>query len=435
MLGQYAYLKIVLTRHDKWLLGAVLVSLLSLPLPHLLPMHVTSLLQGQVSLRSSIYADEAAQEVQWLNKEKLHWMCRVSSEQSTKVCGFSLAFDPSFDWHDAYGLRVHLAAQSKNTFFRIYLRNSLPGVALLDAENAQYNQMMLPASETNHSVDIAFNEFSLADWWLATHSVPSQYSNAQFDRITSLGVDLSSPTAIGDHELRLAELSLLRPYITARTCFISVLALWIFLLVTLSVQRLWLRRLLTQQARGNLATQRQAVVDFEDSAPAFCEIPQDDLTGIYNRQGFIDYWTQASRLWADNDTMALLVVNLDQFAAIGQSWGKDVKDQALLAVADGLKSHVRPQDKLARWHEGQFILLCPLTTHAEALKLAEKLRHHINLISFEEPQPLVLSACIGVTLFHASRPLEQAYARCESALNDAQATGNRVIDCGASGLE
>ncbi|RYZ85306.1 MAG: hypothetical protein EOO68_30425, partial [Moraxellaceae bacterium] len=73
MLGQYAYLKIVLTRHDKWLLGAVLVSLLSLPLPHLLPMHVTSLLQGQVSLRSSIYADEATQEVQWLNKEKLHW--------------------------------------------------------------------------------------------------------------------------------------------------------------------------------------------------------------------------------------------------------------------------------------------------------------------------------------------------------------------------
>ncbi|HMW48134.1 MAG TPA: hypothetical protein PKC70_07545, partial [Cellvibrionaceae bacterium] len=98
-------MRIVLTRHDKWLLGAIAFSLLCLPLPHLLPMRVTSLLQAQVSLRSSIYADSSDQEVQWLNKEKLHWICRVRAEYSAKACGFSLAFDPSLDWQDAYGLR------------------------------------------------------------------------------------------------------------------------------------------------------------------------------------------------------------------------------------------------------------------------------------------------------------------------------------------
>ncbi len=434
MVGRYAYLRIVLTRQDKWLLGAVLLSLLCLPLPHILPMRVTSLLEAEVSLRSSIYADEADQEVQWLNKEKLHWICRVRAEQSAKACGFSLAFDPSFNWQGAYGLRIQLAAQSKNSFFRLYVRNTVPGSAAAP-EEAQYNQMMLPAQDSNLPVDIAFSEFALADWWLASHPVASQYTIARFDRIGSLGVDLASPTAIGDHELQLAQLALLRPYITVQACYMAVLGFWLGLLVILSLQHLWLRRLLLNQAEANLAAQRAAVVEFEESAPAFCEIPQDDLTGIYNRQGFIDYWSQASRLWADNDSMALLVVNLDQYASIGAQFGREVKDQALLALADGLKSHVRPQDKLARWHEGQFMLLCPLTSHAQALQLAEKLRHHINLISFDDPAPILLSASIGVILFPAQALLEQAYNRCELALNTSVSAGNRVIDCGVLALE
>lgn len=435
MVGRYGFLRTVLTRQDKWLLGAVVVSLLCLPLPHLLPMRVTSLLQNQASLRSSIYADDADQDVQWLNKEKLHWICRVRAEYAAKACGFSLAFEPSLDWQGAYGLRIQLAAQSKNTFFRLYVRNKVPGALGTLPEDAQYNQMMLPAQDANQPVDIGFNEFALADWWLASHPVASPYNLARFDHVTSLGVDLSIPSALGDHELQLAQLALLRPYIGVQTCYLCVLGLWTALLTFLSLQRLWLRRLLLAQAQANIEAQRPAVVEFEESAPAFCEIPQDDLTGIYNRQGFIDYWTQASRLWADNDSMALLVVNLDQYTSIGEQFGREAKDQALLAMADALKSHMRPQDKLARWHEGQFILLCPLTSHAKALQLAEKLRHHINLISFDEPAPLVLSASIGVILFPAQAPLEEGYNRCELALNTALSQGNRVLDCGVFELE
>jgi diguanylate cyclase (GGDEF)-like protein len=435
MLGRYAYLRIVLTRHDKWLLCAIAFSLLCLPLPHLLPLRVTSLLDGQASLRSSIYADDTDHEVQWLNKEKLHWICRVRAKQSAKACGFSLAFEPSFNWQGAYGLRIHLAAQSKNWFFRLYVRNHVPGAAGSLPEDAQYNQMMLPTEDANKAVDIPFSEFALADWWLASHPVASRYNIARFDHVSSLGIDLSSPAALGDHELQLAQLALLRPYISEQACYLGVLGLWTSLLTWLSLQRLWLRRLLLAQAQANIEAQRPAVVEFEESAPAFCEIPQDDLTGIYNRQGFIDYWSQASRLWADNDSMALLVVNLDQYASIGEHFGRHVKDQALLALADALKSHMRPQDKLARWHEGQFILLCPLTSHAQALQLAEKLRHHINLISFDDPAPLGLSASIGVILFPAQALLEQAYNRCELALNTSATNGNRVLDCGVLSLD
>lgn len=351
------------------------------------------------------------------------------------ACGFSLGFEASLDWRGAYGVRIKLAAKSKNAYFRIYVRNALPQAQGGDVENTQYNQMLLPTDETNHPADITFNEFILADWWLASHQVPSQYNVAQFDRVTSFDVELFNPSVLGDHEVQILELALLRPYITARACYLSVLGLWMVLLVVFSVHRLRLRHLLTQQVQANLETMRFAVAEFEDREPPFCEIPQDDLTGIYNRQGFIDYWTQASRFWAADDSMALLVVQVDDMAAVEQGADKRSKDSALLAVVNGLKSHVRPQDKLARWHEGQFILLCPLTLHPEAIGLAEKLRNHIHLIRYDATQPNAVSATIGVVLFNAGEPLERAYARYQVVV-DAQPPGsNRVIDCGGSQLE
>lgn len=434
MLGRYYYFKSVLTRQDKWLLAAVLASLVALLLPHLLPLRATSLLESRTTIKASHYADEAAQDVQWLNKEKLHWLCRVRHERNKRMCGLSLTFQQGSDWSEAYGIRLTLAAKSKNAFFRIYLRNSLPGAEEDDAEGAQYNLMMLPIDETNHTVDIAFREFVLADWWLAAHEVPDRYAIAQFDRVTSFGVDLLNPSALGDHEAQVQELALLRPYITVRATYLSVLALWFVLLVVLSWQRKHLSRTLARQVRENLAFMRAEVVEFDERVPPFCEIPQDDLTGIYNRQGFIDYWSQASRFWTARDSMALIVVQLDdQYQAAPQQ--KPERDSALICVANVLKSYVRPQDKLARWHEGQFILLCPLTTQADALLLADKLRVQIGLIKIGPTGLQTITATLGVVSFSAAEPLERAYARYQSVLNKSPSAGNRVIDCGGSARE
>ena len=51
-----------------------------------------------------------------------------------------------------------------------------------------------------------------------------------------------------------------------QTRYLGVLGLWTALLTFLSLQRLWLRRLLLAQAQANIEAQRPAVVEFEESA-------------------------------------------------------------------------------------------------------------------------------------------------------------------------
>jgi diguanylate cyclase (GGDEF)-like protein len=225
----------------------------------------------------------------------------------------------------------------------------------------------------------------------------------------------------------------LRPYITPKSTYLAVLSLWLVLLLWLSVQWVRLQRTLARQMQANLAAMHTAVDEYEAKTPAFCAIPQqDELTGIYNRSGFIEYWRQACRVWADNDQVALLMVNLDHFAELAENWGADMQARALVAVANSLKSRIRPQDKLARWQEGQFILLSPHTQQAEALLLAEKLRQHIHLITLDDTQPVVLTVSIGVVLFRTREPLEGAYTRCQNRLNEERVLGNRVVDCGGA---
>ena len=73
------------------------------------------------------------------------------------VCGFS--------WRR---IRKHI--------FRLYVRNKVPGPWARCLKTPQYNQMMLPAQDANQPVDIGFNEFALADWWLASHPVASPHN-------------------------------------------------------------------------------------------------------------------------------------------------------------------------------------------------------------------------------------------------------------------
>ena len=108
----------------------------------------------------------------------------MRAEYAAKACGFSLAFEPSLDWQGAYGLRIQLAAHRKTHFSPLCAQQGTGALGTLP-EDAQYNQMMLPAQDANQPVDIGFNEFVLADWWLASHPVASPYNLARFDHVTS----------------------------------------------------------------------------------------------------------------------------------------------------------------------------------------------------------------------------------------------------------
>jgi PAS domain S-box-containing protein len=84
----------------------------------------------------------------------------------------------------------------------------------------------------------------------------------------------------------------------------------------------------------------------------------DPLTGLPNRALFMDHLEHASsRAKRRGNTVTVLFMDLDNFKVINDSLGHEAGDQLLIAVAERLKAHLRPEDTFARLGGDEFTIL------------------------------------------------------------------------------
>jgi diguanylate cyclase (GGDEF)-like protein len=111
----------------------------------------------------------------------------------------------------------------------------------------------------------------------------------------------------------------------------------------------------------------------------------DVLTGLPNRRYLIDRlaheWTAARR---GGTPLACMVVDIDHFKAVNDSFGHDVGDQVLRSVAAVLQRHVRGTDVVCRFGGEEFVVISA-TDFDSAVQFAERLR---KAIEQEIPGPL-----------------------------------------------
>nr|WP_258571096.1 diguanylate cyclase [Flavimaribacter sediminis] len=109
------------------------------------------------------------------------------------------------------------------------------------------------------------------------------------------------------------------------------------------------------------------------------EAVTDPLTGLLNRRGFtriIDHLPEKTL----NSAGAVLVVDLDRFKMINDTYGHDTGDSVLVSVAKQLQSCVRKSDVLARFGGEEFVIVLPETSEVEARQVAERLRETVCAI-------------------------------------------------------
>lgn len=111
----------------------------------------------------------------------------------------------------------------------------------------------------------------------------------------------------------------------------------------------------------------------------------DYLTGIYNRAFFEEQLERELRLSRRRgQSLALLIVDIDDFKAFNTRYGYDGGDRALATVACVLKSLLRATDTLARYGGEEFaIILAPPIPADEARTIAERLRHAVEQEPFQ----------------------------------------------------
>jgi diguanylate cyclase (GGDEF)-like protein len=160
----------------------------------------------------------------------------------------------------------------------------------------------------------------------------------------------------------------------------------------------------------------------------------DDLTGLPNRSWFFDRLDEeVDRARRYGNPLSLVMVDLDHFRRVNDSFGHPLGDTALAEVARLLAANVRASDVVARYGGEEFMIILPETDAAGAALAAEKLRMvvEVNDISLEGPEIKVTISC-GVadlaSVHDARRSLRDAFVvAADRALHRAKQNGRNQV--------
>jgi two-component system cell cycle response regulator len=159
----------------------------------------------------------------------------------------------------------------------------------------------------------------------------------------------------------------------------------------------------------------------------------DPLTGLHNRRYMSgQLGALVRRATRGGEPVAALLVDIDHFKLINDSFGHDVGDDVLREFAVRLATNVRAVDLACRYGGEEFVVIMPDTDIETAKRIAERLRVHVAGSSFRvirEKDPLSVTISIGVacTLGVDDTP-EALLKRADEAVYDAKAGGrNQVV--------
>ncbi|BDI33224.1 hypothetical protein CCAX7_52750 [Capsulimonas corticalis] len=152
-------------------------------------------------------------------------------------------------------------------------------------------------------------------------------------------------------------------------------------------------------------TERRAVeVERERMlAEALAKQDLDPLTGLLNHRAFQKRFDdEATRALEDNYSLAVVVIDLDNFRFFNEVYGYQVGDELLLRVADALRAATRYYDCMARFGGDEFVVLMPGACAEDVASLRARLTQRLEEISYEPPgseSAVPLSVSAGVALF------------------------------------
>ena len=164
------------------------------------------------------------------------------------------------------------------------------------------------------------------------------------------------------------------------------------------------------------------------------EADTDPLTKLANRRGFDHRADRLLRSCADNDVRAaVLMIDIDHFKAVNDTYGHDGGDLVLCAVGAMLASRLRGIDLVARFGGEEFAVLMPGADLAAAEGRAEALRVAIAELATEISPGTVAGVTISIGVAEHHRSLHETLQRADGALYRAKDNGrNQVVCDGAS---
>jgi len=156
----------------------------------------------------------------------------------------------------------------------------------------------------------------------------------------------------------------------------------------------------------------------------------DPLTQLYNRRGLSQHIEiELARAKRQQSKTALILMDLDRFKNVNDSYGHDAGDKVMQDIASLLKNAMRKQDYISRWGGEEFLLVLPDTSKEDAFQVADKLRFEISQTPMHYNSfSIDITASFGVSEVNALTDYDKALTQADKAMYRAKQSGrNKVL--------
>lgn len=365
----------------------------------------------------------------WLDEATHHWVCDYKLT-NPYGCGwwmhFAAAGTAGVDFSTFEALEIALDYQGPASRLRIFLRNDNPAYTLPDdANSSKVMAMNVPAVEARKPIRVDLDEFSVASWWLLERKINRQWTQPEFDAVTTLGVDLVEP---GTHEVRIVHVSLIGRWVKTETLLVSLLTFWIAVFLLEGLVRFFQLYRTAQRNRRDIANMEKTQRALEKENQQLETIANTDpLTGIHNRAGLQSRIDAVLVQLGSLAGLRVMLLDIDHFKHLNDHYGHDMGDKVLKTFASLLAMNLREEDIFARLGGEEFVVISRTQSPDGPHAFAEKLRQLALQCTFNGDSQLNISVSIGVTTVARDEDFATALKRADNALYKAKQSGrNRV---------
>jgi len=152
----------------------------------------------------------------------------------------------------------------------------------------------------------------------------------------------------------------------------------------------------------------------------------DSLTGLYLRRYFmVKLQEEIHRAERYKKVLSVIMIDLDRFKNINDTYGHDAGDRALVSISHFLKKNIRDLDAISRYGGEEFVMLLPDADKDGAFGLAERLREELAAIKLDNLPPITVS--LGIATFPTDgTTVEDLIQKADAAMYAAKRAGRNT---------
>ncbi len=162
------------------------------------------------------------------------------------------------------------------------------------------------------------------------------------------------------------------------------------------------------------------------------EARTDPLCKIGNRKAFEEHFSyKLSRFDKQNEAFGLMIIDVDHFKRINDTFGHNSGDQVLVSIGEALKQCVRPEDFVARLGGDEFAIILDGLNSENADLVGTRIRSTIELYDFQvgdaKGSTTVVTLSMGLAVAHQNDDKHALYERADQALYRSKELGRNRL--------